>query len=66
MIILDKIYLNIWKAEAYLEPSRISSMKIFHENNWRFLAVIYFRKKASLKMFDLVRTGNKQMTSTNI
>ena len=34
------------QAEAYLEPSRTSTMELFCENSERFKAVNYIRKKA--------------------
>ena len=35
-----------WTSEAYLEPSRTSTTKLFCENNSRLKTVNYFRKKA--------------------
>ena len=40
--------------EGYLVCSRTSTIKLFCENNSRFLAVNCFRKKASSQMFDWV------------
>ena len=41
-------------TEAFLEPSRTSTMEPFIENSYGFLAVNYFRKKATLHMFSRV------------
>ena len=38
--------LNFHISEAYLEPSRTSTMKLFGENTERLLAVNCFRKKS--------------------
>ena len=42
-------------TEAFLEPSRTSAMEPFIENSYGFLAVNYFRKKATLQMRSWVR-----------
>ena len=41
-------------TEAFLEPSRTSTMELFIKNSYGFLAVNYFRKKATLQMFSWV------------
>ena len=42
------------KTEAYLEPSRTSTVEVLCENSERILAVNYFHKKAAPQIFDWV------------
>ena len=53
-ILITPILYRGTTLEAYLEPSRRSTMEHFCKNNQRVKAVNNFRKNASSQMFDRV------------
>ena len=53
-ILITPILYRGTTLEAYLEPSRRSTMEHFCKNNQRLKAVYNFRKNASSQMFDRI------------